>query len=412
MFYYNVKYTFPLQPHSPEIGTGGVIAASAMVSPQLAKRRMKEMYLQQRLFDPQLYLGGLDAATCGGAVLKLATYPWFGLGVPDFNHKKSKGKPADKLGEWKKAAAPDLLKQWAEKPAPSAALIQTAATEAVRFQDALGCQAIILPSPLTQGVGDYQLETLWLDAGIEAARALRVTKPLFATVAFTDVLVRDVPGGKRHDIVNIAAEHPKDTAGAILRLVDALVGGGGKRVLVGYAGSFGAIARAAGAEGWVSGFYLTQRRLQLAGFEEKKGAAMPRYYSPTLLGDIGLEEDIAAVASTPLFKQLSFDSRPADPLHAALANGKTPADVPEWVFGKSILAAAKGHYNLCQVALDKAVEILGPVQRVAHVKRQLTAAAELAGRLKAAGLESGRYTDLNHQTGWLEAFELWEKSRA
>ena len=52
---------------------------------------------------------------------------------------------------------------------------------------------IILPGPLTTiATQQYATETTWIDAGLEACKALKVGIPILATVAISDSVLRGV----------------------------------------------------------------------------------------------------------------------------------------------------------------------------------------------------------------------------
>src|SRR3954451_22250329 len=88
MFYHNTRYKFALADGSPDGIAGGIILASAMPCGQLLRRDMrKHSFLQHRVFDPQLYLSGLDPRIAQGPVVNLASWPWFGVAVPTYDSR-------------------------------------------------------------------------------------------------------------------------------------------------------------------------------------------------------------------------------------------------------------------------------------------------------------------------------------
>jgi hypothetical protein len=428
MFYYNTRYTFALPEGSPQTGVGAVLAASAMAMPELQRRKREHPYLQRCLFDPQLYLSGLEPATCRKTVVNLATYPWFGVGHAEvFDSKRHRPR------NWKQANADALAAGWRRVPLTDLEGIQAGVRGALEFQLALGCEAVILPSPLTNSLDGYGTEMRWLDAGLEAADELRVAVPVFATIAVSDVVLRNrvptqnliietvadqVAARRRLAGAYIVIEQPAETCYCLtsvdtmlsqLLIVDDLVRGAGKRVLIGYAGTFGAIATAAGAEIWMSGYYQSQRQLRLSSFEEKIAAAMPRYYSPGLLGDLGLDHDLEIARQAQLLDPVMAATPAAEPLHRALAQGHSPASVPTWRFAKNNLDAAKAHYNWCQADIGAQLHDRSLPERVNQVHERLERAVEIASLLQRAGVGASHYSDLKHQGAWLEAFEAWKR---
>ncbi|MGA8908916.1 MAG: hypothetical protein WB524_14975 [Acidobacteriaceae bacterium] len=117
--------------------------------------------------------------------MNLATYPWFGVANQPFHSSQLTFK------EWKQANKNDLINNWTGTvPTNDNDLLQ-AVLSCIGFQLTMGVDGIILPSPLTNTLtGNYDLEGKYLDAAEEACKRLAVTIPVFASVAFSDQLVR------------------------------------------------------------------------------------------------------------------------------------------------------------------------------------------------------------------------------
>lgn len=425
MYYYNTQYRFSLPEDGPQDVAGGIIAASAMPYHQLKRRKLRKVkFLRHRLFDPQLYLAGLHR---GKKVISLSTYPWFACpeDVPEFSTSEHKT-----LAAWKKEYEDAITKAWSanNSVAPD---IGKAAEEAIQFQLDIGCQRIILPSPLTTANNDtYHDEATWLEAGLETCKRRRISMPVYATVAISDPLLRGADpesNGIIHTIadqvtsrsisgiylvVEQASEggytctHPR-TLGAILTLIDDVVRGAGKRVIINFAGAFGAIAMAAGAEIWSAGYYRSQRRLRLADLEETEGRAKPRYFSPYLLGDVGVETDLLAITKRGLAPRVFYNTASSVPLHAALAVGKPTSSVSQWEYRNGNIQAARAHYIQCIKDMDDLLMSVTQRRRVALVQSWLERAAHIADDLKRAGISHSAVTELDHQQTWLEVFQSW-----
>ena len=432
MFYHNTKYSFKLRDGSPDNLAGGIIAASAMVRDQLQRRELTEhTYLGHRLFDPQLYLAGLDAARAQAAVVTLASYPWFGAtGIDAYDSAQHKT-----LVNYKKAVGPKLIKSWTRTPVTDLKAIRLAVRGAVSLQMEIGCEGIILPAPLIDNFGRGLVDAAtWIDAGIAACRDLRITRPIYATVALCDTILQNIPSRNNPILANVAGElkarreiagayvvietrdgdaysfEGEDTPRALLVLVDDLVRGAGRQVILNYAGTFGALCRAAGASVWSSGFNLSQRRLKSADLYRKAGGAQfPRYFSLALAGDIGIEEDLQKVAAARMLGKVLHDTEPARPLHEALRKGLGPDRVPAWAYEKSRTTAASAHYNTVMRDLGAALESHDDAGRITFVDSWLDNAAVLADRLRTAGITSSRVTELDHQEIWLRLFREWRK---
>ena len=425
MFYYNAKYKFALPGQSPSGIAGGVIAASAMPSGQLLRRDFRtHPYLQHRLFDPQLYLSNLDPNVAGKSVLNLASWPWFCPGVvPEYDSNKHVS-----VKNWKDLHADTLLRSWANCVPRDARGIADAAMAAVTAQLDIGCEMIILPTPLTTiATQQFASETEWIDAGIEACKALRVAIPVLATVAISDSVLRGVDPVQNpllHTISNqlsaraeltgayilpeMASETGyvctnRDTLLSLLLLTDDLVRGAGKTVLLNYVGTFGAVASAVGASIWASGYYRSQRRLRLADFEDQIARAMPRYHSLRLAGDVGLETDIERVYRQ-YGDRLLTDTRDGLTLSRALATGTYPP--VEWEYTQSNITAAAGHYIEAAYKLSQ-LATQSPEKRIETVQRWLEGAVAWSGNLQRIGISSSPQTELTHQQVWLNSFQFW-----
>lgn len=109
MYYYCAKLNaFALPQLTERMPGGGIIAASAVPYPQLARRSfMPYPHLQHRMLDPQVYLAGLDPRTAQGTVFKLATYPWFGTNPPAFDSATHRT-----IAAYKTETMARLLEEW------------------------------------------------------------------------------------------------------------------------------------------------------------------------------------------------------------------------------------------------------------------------------------------------------------
>jgi hypothetical protein len=324
MFYHNTRYAFKLADQSPDNIAGGIIAASVLTRPQLLQRMRKTLkqypHLQHRLFDPQLYLAGIDPTVACSVVSNLGTYPWFGCSLSDYESGEQEGG----VKQWKEEQSAQVRASWPRGAATHSSEIADCVRAAVELQVAFGCEAIILPSPLTVVTGNYATEAQWIDVGLDVCRDLRVSVPVYATVAISDMVLRQRTPGQNPFLQTVSAQIAArmglagayivpaqesrdeyvctvpDTLLSVLLLTDDLVRGAGRSVLINYMGTFGAVAAAAGAKIWASGFYRSQRRLRTTDMDDSGGRQYPRYFSLPLLGDVGLEEDLDLVARHPV----------------------------------------------------------------------------------------------------------------
>jgi hypothetical protein len=429
MFYYNARYKFGLPASSPQAIPGTIIAASAIRAGQLIRRDFRKYpHLQHRLFDPQMYLAGLDKYAAEESVLKLASWPWFGArSVPQYDSDKH-----GSLKNWKDLHKLDLLTSWSGQAPTAQDHLEASVRDAIAYQLDLGCDALILPAPLTTvAAGDFGTEVAWMDAGLALCRELKTALPVFATVAISDNVLKGVDPRNHpllHTITNqIAARDQlagayliveqsteegyvcksRESVLALLLMIDDLVRGAAKQAIVNYAGSLGAIATGAGATIWATGYYLSQRRLRLTDFDDKIARAYPRYYSLRLAGDVGLEHDLLTAFRGGAGDHVLLNTQASSILKAALLAGRSPSDVLEWRYSMSNLDAAMGHYNETMYKIGSELSALDRNRRIEMVQRWLERAATLAEELRGIGLVNSHYTELAHQRIWLKAYQDW-----
>jgi hypothetical protein len=427
MFYYNAKYAFALPGQSPMSIAGAIIAASAMPAGQLVRRDFrKHPYLQHRLFDPQLYLSGLDQNVAAKAVVNLASWPWFCPGAaPEYDSDEHSS-----VKNWKDQHAGMLIESWTRGAPSDPAAIRAAAKSAVQAQIELGCEMIVLPGPLTTvATRHFERETEWMDAGLDVCRELKVAAPVLATVAISDSILRGVDPAQNpllHTISNqlsaraglagayfvpeMASEGgyvctSRETLLSLLLLVDDLVRGARKTVVVNYVGTFGAVASAAGASIWSTGYYLSQRRLRLSDFDDRIGRAYPRYHSLKLAGDIGLQSDIEHL-HREFGDRILSDTSDGRTLQSALHSGTYPDSSPEWEYSQSNINAAAGHYNEIAFRLGQ-IASLSREKRIETVQRWLEGAVAWVRNLQRVGIPQSNQTEQTHQAVWLDAFQTW-----
>lgn len=425
MLYYNTRYGFKLSPTIPVI-PGSIIAASCIAAVDLRKRKFSKFgHLGHRLLDPQLYMATLDPAVQPDEVARLASYPWFhGHNVPQYDSGQYKNPTS-----WKQQYKSHLVAQWTRQVPSGDAEIARAARAAVELELALGCEAIILPGPLTT-VADQTFETelAWVDAGLQACTDLKVSVPVYATVAMAEAVLHNVNPFTNQLIHAISSQiaarqelagayvvfeqadpslyvwTARDPLTALLVLIDDLHRGAGRKVIVNYFGAFGAVATAMGASVWSTGFFQSQRRFNLRA---KSGRTRPRYYSLSLAGDIGVEDDIRRVQSLGFAQQLFTPTGADSGLRTALSKGLGPSAVPEWEYRMGNRTASQNHYMEVVARLGDYLQGLDEPSRITGIHEWLKQAVVLAALLREKGFSPAGPTDVVHQKVWLDVFEAW-----
>ena len=427
-FYSTVGYRFALDDEvEPD---GSLVLASAMPMHQLERRNLDQYpHLVRRLFDPQLYMAGIDASQCRKHCAKLGSYPWFGVkGLQDFDSTEHQHRT------WMKDAEKAILGTWAGR-APSAEKVQKAAArECADFQRRIGCWAAILPSPLTIDPStSYSEEEAWLDASLEQIAELDdFNLPLFATVAVSDVCLRLEPQENQLldiivdavsareglDGVYIVIEQANEGAGtrscgsartlwSVLHLVHSFAHDAALRVGVSFLGPFGLVCEAAGAEWWASNWYKSLYRLRLAD-KLASGRAYPLFWSYPSALDIHLDGEFDRLVSDGHLSRIAEKTSASEGLLVAAQAGRKVRNVAPWVYRQSNVAATMSHYLLSAIKREGQHAKHSGEARLEHVEKWVEAAAKRASTVETA-LGPVRKTNTAHVHSWLEALRSYRK---
>lgn len=421
--YATIGYKFPLGAGvSPD---GSVLLASTMTMHQLERRRLDQHeHLQQRLFDPQLYLAGLGAVQCKRDCAKLASYPWFGVeGLQSFDSGQHQQKG------WLDAAEDKIAGIWPNQAPSDGSKIRRGVEECISFQQRLGCWGVILPSPLTEDPStSYDEEERWLDAALDYVdRVPDFNLPKFATVAVSDLCLRMKPqdnpllpmivdsvtsreGLDGVYLVVEQASEPADgrycgnarTLASVLHLVHAFANDAEMRVGVNFLGPYGLVCSAAGAEWWATNWYQSLRRLCLAD-KLRKGRARPIYWSYPCAIDIHLDKEFDELVKSGHLPMIRDETAASESLLRAAERGRRVSQVPAWVYRQSNIAATQDHYLLSCIRGEGQHAKAGQA-RLDKVHKWLERAVKRAQKVEHA-LGPERKTQTQHVPAWLDALE-------
>jgi hypothetical protein len=409
---------------------GGIVYPCGIPRPTLDRRNLSKTYphLRRRLFDPQLYLAGLNPARATRACTNLASYGWFGVNLPRFDSSKFT------QAEWKGTASKGIAKDWKGGLPEDGNEIQAIVDTCVSFQRDLGCEAVILPGPLTVSLSDdYERELIWLDAGLKAASKLSPGLQAWPTVAISDTCLRGQKpiSNRLLDVivdqitargcagVYLVLEQANEqgavcshsnTLGSVLRLVGGLAQGR-IRVTVSHLGMAGLLALAAGASAWTTGWYRGERRLKLADFEGTEGRTVPTFYSHALASDIHLESDMDRLVEAGFLDRVQDETGASAGLLRAIATGTKVASVPEWKHSFSNVTAAKEHY-VWVAARETAVlaQLKTQTEVDTYMTGWLDGAEQLMNDLFAVGNFHDK-TGLGHQATWRQVWATFQTER-
>lgn len=428
-FYANIGYNFSLPNESGVelLPDGSFILGSAMPIHQLERRKFdkKHPHLIKRLFDPQLYLAGLDANQAPKPCANLASYPWFG--VSELNEYISK---LQNQNQWKNAAVNKIADLWTRQVPSDPCLLNTIVADCIDFQRRIGCHAIILPSPLTTDPStNYEIELAWLDSSLDNVRHHNIDIPVFATVAFSDIcvnyidplnnnlleLILDSISAREVDGVYIVLEQGQEPSDArhcsstralqsVLHLVHIFSRDAGLRVATNFLGHFGLACEAAGAEIWGSGWYKSVYRLRLAD-KIGEGRAFPSYWTRKAATDIHLNRDFDQLNRGKLLIPSLVDRTEAsNGLLMAAMSGRSSESVINWQYRQSNVKSAREHYFRSSIEAEHYFRSIdGASERLDYIEEWLQEAVVLSGKIESF-LGVARKTNTSHVRSWLAAF--------
>ncbi|MHC4551020.1 MAG: hypothetical protein ACYTEZ_19900 [Planctomycetota bacterium] len=341
---------------------GVVYLASGNNRERLRRKSLPEF--RKVLFDPQLYLAGLDATECQVACARLATHGHFGVeGTPDFDSGQG-------LQKWHQELCAQVGALWPGTEPSDGAAIKAACLDAIESQAEIPCSHIILPTPLVAEREDEAVSLAeWLDAGIEAATEMDIGQDLLASIAVSEAILNEIVfedaglldtivdhvtaraeiGGGYVVIVQTESRHPFKTPDIVLRaylhLCKGLSAARLDTVLVNFAGVFGICCVAAGATGFCAGGSYAQRRLALPAFKPTKGGvALPHFYSHRTAAEYLSESDLAHVVARNQLRRIRDTTPFSRDLMRALEKGESASNLPNWAESQNNLAQSHKHF--------------------------------------------------------------------
>jgi len=368
----------------------GVVYLAASNDAERMRRRPLNDFTWQ-LFDPQLYLAGLDGNDSAKICARLASYPWFAVdGTPDFISSDGTQQA------WQQAMQEHVRENWSGRP-PSDAERNGCAASAVAFQADRGCTHILAPTPLiAEREDEAETAALWIDSALRAAANLDLGQPVIATVAisegvlndgsfneggFLDTVVDQVTsreglGGVYIVVAQTQRRHPLQAPEAVTRtyahLTRAFANFGYDFVFVNFADAFGVACIGLGASGFATGPTQSLRRLSLAAMlDEGGGLPLPHLYSHPAIAEFLSEREVEVIARRNLLRRITDMTTYSRDLFQALNSGRRVADVPTWAESKNNIAAATKHFIARMVAEALEYSALTPDERLTRATEWL-----------------------------------------
>ena len=413
---------------------GSLILASTITSHTLLRRKIDKLpHFKNRLFDPQLYMAGLDPNQSKAVCATLSSYPWFAVKeLQEFDSD------LQSQANWKKETLEKMISHWPRKPInpdEEPELVNDAIRDCIDFQLRVGCEAIILPSPLTSDPGtDYSHELYWLDRGLEYISSKLISSlPIYATVALNDnclrysdplanpllALILDTVGAREINgvylVVEVGSEsnmtrHISNTRvlWSALHMTHLFKNDCRIKVGVNFFGPFGLALEAAGADFWATGWYKSEYRLRLAD-KIRGGLAYPSYWSYPAAADIHLENDFDTLNSKGFLNRFANQTPACAGLLKAASQGARVRSVPDWQYRTNNVTAAKNHYRYSVIQSENSFGQLSVQARLDYIENQwLSPAASLCSQIKST-LGPQAKTNPDHVQAWLDAFTLFRR---
>jgi hypothetical protein len=417
MFLLNIGYRWT----NIERVDGIIINASGVHITQIERRNIN-IKPKVLLFDPQLYLAGLDSEHCNTTCARLSTYPWFGGSKFEYDSEILTQK------EWFEKHRESMV--WPISLPTAVNDIRECIKACFDIQINLGVTHLIIPTPIVENLEDeFATQLIWIDTALELKS--EYDYPMLATVAFTDniVLHQEPLDNKvvQTIIDNLSTREELDGAYVLpvqlgnnsIRIIQKRVAStllyisyvlgeqNGKIVFINFADSFGYACLAVGATGFGGGYSNKTRRMNFIDFiDDAGGRAYPRFYSHNLILELLTERDLTKLRDARLLRLLKSDlTNSSENLLTALNEGRSANDVPEWRESLNNTTAATIHKIERLVKACDELSSIGSSSRVDHVLEWLqTAEANqllLQSRFSTAPLED----DGRHIAVWARAFE-------
>ena len=368
---------------------GVVYLATGNNAEKMRRRPLGDFAWQ--LFDPQLYLAGLDGADCAKVCARLASYLWFGVpGVPDFQSSE------ESQNSWQQAVQEHVKANWPGK-APEDEEILHAARAAIEFQADRGCTHLLAATPLiAEREDEAATAAQWIDAALEAASDLDIGQPVIATVAVAEAVLNDasfMEGGFLDTIVDqvtsrtglagvyiVVAQtlkrHPLCAPESVTRtyahLTRAFANFGYDFIFVNFADVFGVACLGLGASGFATGSSQALRRLCPAAFlDEGGGLPLPHLYSHRSVAEFLPERELEKIAKLNYLRRVTDTTVYSRDLLQALVHNRPASGVAAWAESKNNVTAAGRHFIARMIAEGTAYAESSPAQRFTRAESWL-----------------------------------------
>ena len=433
MFLYNLGYRWSASANT--MLQGVIVNASGVDYQSAIRRETRENFPTVVLFDPQLYLCGLDVEESSRTCARLATYPFFPVEVPEFDSSEKTQR------EWMIDISTTVTENWPPQLPTDDEGIRSVIRSALQFQIQFGTSYIILPMPIIEnpdeGIDQF---VRWIDLGSIEFKELRGeienTQIPLVTIPLSDRLLHvNAPSANvtLQGIIDHLTSRPEvlgvylviekapdsyeriisaNVAWSVFHLTHILGIVQGLKVVVNFTEQLGLFALAAGATAFGSGYETKAQRCCLMDFVQRGGGGgLPHFYSLTTLCDYLPKRDILEkLVPKRLLDILSENEVPASAnLFSALRADPSQRRLPpDWAEEINNVQAAQNHYiQLINTATEKLNELSSHPEKARQALTWLQRAEQNATYLNSR-FEDDPLSDSGvHTRVWCQAFEQY-----
>ncbi|PFR07567.1 hypothetical protein COK10_19850 [Bacillus anthracis] len=420
MFLLNLGYRWT----NHELANGVILNASGFHKEQGVRRNIADD-LEMTLFDPQLYLAGLEYESCNMTCSRLTTYPWFGGSDTDYD--SAQGTAQDWFAGHRQSV------NWPVEVPTERDEIRDCIKDCLDYQVGVGVSHLIIPTPIVCDYEDEFAEQLkWIDIALEIKEEYEL--PVLTSIAINDhLLIQGEPLKNKLvqtilDNISVRTEldgvyvipvqtndatvklDNKNVAEFLLHISNILGHINEKIVIINYTDSFGLACLGVGATAFGSGYGNKTKRMSLNDFRESGGGkSFPKLYANELVMDLLSYRDINKLKDSRLLRLIKNDvTESSQDLINALNAGLTANDVPKWRESINNITTATQHRIQRLVgATEKLQQIESMEDREAYILEWLQNAEAYHLLLQAQFSSEPLSEDGRHIAVWRNAFESY-----
>jgi hypothetical protein len=418
MFLYNIHWKWRLFDQAQP---NGVVFHSVGFDRETAdSRNLPDEFPEFILFDPNVYLWNLDYDTCGKSCIRLATFDWVPIEVPEYNSDTCTRK------EWlDDEVAPECESAWPPQIPDSDDELKEIIASCFDWQDDFGVSRLIIPSNFIdddpRSVDNF---LRWIDQGLQVA--VDYDTQALVSIPISDIgidsnlenIIDNI--SSREEIEGIYVCIDTSRSSAIVptdsRVIDSLlelsyhIGAKSEReVIINFGDVFGLACLAVGANAFATGYEQKSRRLNLEEFVQTDdgGGAFPRFFSLSTNTMFRSERDMERIRDFRLLRIFDNENTEAsESILGALRAGQSVNILPDWTESRNNVKAARSHLTeRLTRAANELLAITNLSDRAGWVMDWLQEAEANVMYLKTRFSEDPLDDIGIHVSSWRDAFE-------